>query len=205
MGYRNILLFGLAIIAGLAAVLATQELGQSYTFKGSIIEPPLPAQDFTLYDQHNQPFRLSDQRGEVVLIFFGYTHCPDVCPLTLADFKQIKAELAADADRVNFLFITVDPARDTPERLAEHMANFDPAIRALIGDREELEAVWKSFGVYAARAESGSAAGYLVDHTARVYAIDANGDMRMTYAFGTEREAIVQDVAHLLAERPSRQ
>lgn len=205
MRYRSVLLFGLAIIAGLAAVLAYQELGQSYTFKGSIIEPPLPAEDFTLYDQQNEPFRLIDQRGEVVLIFFGYTHCPDVCPLTLADFKQIKAELGAEAGRVNFVFITVDPERDTPDRLAEHMANFDPAIIALTGDRVDLETVWKAYGVYAAKAEAASASGYLVDHTARVYAIDANGDLRMTYAFGTESEAIAQDVAHLLAEKPSQQ
>lgn len=203
MRNRNFLLFGFAIIAGLAAVLAYQELDQSYTFKGSIIEPPLPAEDFTLYDQQNEPFRLRDQRGEVVLIFFGYTHCPDVCPLTLADFKQIKAELGAEAGRVNFVFITVDPERDTPERLAEHIANFDPAIVGLTGDRTELEAVWNAYGVYAAKAEAGSASGYLVDHTARVYAIDANGDLRMTYAFGTESEAIAQDVAHLLDEKVS--
>jgi protein SCO1/2 len=203
MRYRSVLLFGFAIIAGLAAVLAYQELGQSYTFKGSIIEPPLPAEDFTLNDQQNEPFRLRDQRGEVVLIFFGYTHCPDVCPLTLADFKQIKAELGAEAGRVNFVFITVDPERDTPERLAEHIANFDPAIVGLTGDRAELAAVWNAYGVYAAKAEAGSASGYLVDHTARVYAIDANGDLRMTYAFGTESVDIAQDVAHLLDEKVS--
>lgn len=193
------------MIAGLAAVLAFQKLGQSYTFKGSLIEPPLPAEDFTLYDQHNQPFRLSDQRGEVILIFFGYTHCPDVCPVTLADFKQLRAGLAADASRVNFVFITVDPERDTPERLAGYLANFDPAIIGLTGDREALEAVWKTFGVYAAKAETGSAPGYLVDHTARIYAIDANGDLRLTYAFGTESEAVAQDVALLLEETVAQQ
>jgi protein SCO1/2 len=200
MKYRNYTLFGIALLLGLAAIFATRVLGQSYIFKGSLLEPPLPAEDFALKDQHGQSFRLSDHHGEVVLIFFGYTNCPDVCPVTLAGFRQIKERLADKADRARFVFVTVDPERDTPERIAEHLANFDPAFIGLTGEPDELQTVWKNYGVYAEKAEASSASGYLVDHTARVYVIDVNGNLRLTYAFGTDNLAMAQDVDHLLDE-----
>lgn len=205
MRYRNYVFFGIAILLGFAVVLATRVLERSYTFKGSLIDPPLQAEDFTLNDQHGQTFRLSDHRSEVVLIFFGYTHCPDVCPVTLADFRQIKEQLGEKAGRVNFVFVTVDPERDTPDRIAEHLANFDPAFTGLTGEPEELQAVWDAYGVYAEKAQAGSASGYLVDHTARVYVVDVNGNLRLTYAFGTENQAMAQDVVHLLDEEVAAQ
>ncbi len=205
MKYRNYLLFGITMILGLVALLTTQVLGQSYTFKGSLIEPPLPAEDFSLKDQYGRPFRLSDHRGEVVLIFFGYTYCPDVCPVTLADFRQIKAQLGAGAEKVKFVFITVDPERDTPERIAEHLANFDSTFVGLTGDPADLQAVWDAYGVYAEKAAAGSASSYLVDHTARVYVVDVGGNLRLTYAFGTESQVMAQDVAHLMDEGLSQQ
>lgn len=201
MKYRNYFLFGIALLLGLAAVFATRVLDRSYTFKGSLIEPPLQAEDFTLNDQHGKTFRLSDHRGEVVLIFFGYTHCPDVCPVTLADFRQIKEQLGEEAGRVNFVFVTVDPERDSAERIAEHLANFDPGFIGLTGEPEELRAVWDAYGVYAEKAQAGSASGYLVDHTARVYVVDVNGNLRLTYAFGAENQTMAQDVDHLLDEQ----
>lgn len=200
MTFRNYLILGIAVLVGLVAAVATQVWEEPYTFKGSLIEPPIKADDFNLNDQHGHPFRLSDQRGEVVLIFFGYTHCPDVCPVTLADFSQIKEQLGEEAKRVNFLFVTVDPERDTPERIAKHLANFDTDFVGLTGDAEELAQVWGAYGVYAEKANAGSASGYLVDHSARVYAIDVNGNLRLTYAFGTESRAMAQDVVHLLEE-----
>ncbi len=122
-----------------------------------------------------KPFRLSDQKGQIVLLFFGYTHCPDVCPVTLSHFKQIKADLGDQADQVRFVFITVDPERDTADQLSQYLPNFDPDITGLTGSRQSLESVWKSYGVYQAKQEVGSAAGYLVDHTARTYLIDQQG------------------------------
>lgn len=200
MKYRDYALFGIALLLGLVALFATRVLGLSYTFKGSLIDPPLPAEDFTLKDQHGQTFHLGGHRGEVVLIFFGYTHCPDVCPVTLADFRQIKEQLGDKADRVKFVFVTVDPERDTPERIAQHLANFDPDFIGLTGEPEELRAVWDAYGVYADKSEAGSASGYLVDHTARVYVVDGSGNLRLTYAFGTENQAMAQDVDHLVDE-----
>ena len=177
-----------------------QALSRPYTFQGSLIDPPIEAADFELTDQNGQTFRLSEHQGKVVLIFYGYTNCPDVCPLTLSDFKLIKADLGEQADQVNFVFITVDPERDSQERLKAYLANFDPVFSGLTGSRSELESVWKAYGVYQAKQETGSAAGYLVDHTARTYAIDKQGNLRLTYPFEMERQAILDDVRHLVQE-----
>lgn len=192
------MLFSFAILLGLAAVFATQVLGQSYTYKGSLIEPPLPAEDFTLTDQHGKVFHLGDHRGEIELIFFGYTNCPDVCPVTLANFRQIKEQLGDKSGKVNFVFITVDPERDTAERIGEHLANFDPSFIGLTGVQQDLKRVWDAFGVYVEKVDNGSAAGYEMNHTARVYVVDQSGNLLLTYAFGTESQAMAEDVAHLL-------
>lgn len=195
-------ILGVGVVIGLAlAWFAWRALAGTYTFQGSLIDPPVPAADFELTDQDGRPFRLSDQQGKVVLIFFGYTHCPDVCPITLSEYKQIKRQLGERAENVQFLFITVDPERDTPERLNAYVRNFDPDFIGLTGSQAELEAVWESYYVYQARVESGSAAGYLVDHTARVYAIDRQNNWRLTYPFGMEVSKIVKDVSFLLREK----
>lgn len=190
---------GGALLVGLL-LAGWQFLGRGYTFKGSLIDPAVPAADFTLKDQHGEVFQLGSQKGKVVLIFFGYTNCPDVCPITLTDFKRIKNELGDLAEEVRFVFITVDPARDTVERLNAYLPSYDPSIYGLTGEKEQLEQVWKSYGVYQARQESGSAAGYLVDHTARIYAIDKQGNWRLTYPFEMERSAVIDDIRQLLKE-----
>jgi protein SCO1/2 len=98
-------------LIAIAAVMGiwAETFSQAYTFRGSLIDPPMPAPDFTLNNQYGQPFRLSEQRGKLVLIFFGYTNCPDVCPSTLAQFRQVRTQLGTQAERVQFVFITVDP------------------------------------------------------------------------------------------------
>ncbi|RMF33812.1 MAG: SCO family protein [Chloroflexi bacterium] len=169
------------------------------SFRGTAIEPPRPAADFVLTDQDGRPFRLSDQRGHVVLLFFGYTHCPDVCPATLTTWKQVHEALGDDADRVRFVFITVDPERDTPERLKEHVTLFGPDFLGLTGPPEALEAVYKAFGVYREKVTTEeSALGYLMNHTARTYLLDQEGRWVLSYAFGTPAEDIVHDIRQLL-------
>lgn len=196
------LLWGLAILAGVLLVVAgTRIFAQPYTFRGSLIDPPLPAVDFVLSDQDGQPFRLSDLRGKVVVMAFGYTACPDVCPATLSDFKRIRALLGDRADQVQFVFVTVDPERDTPDRLRGYMAAFDPAFKGLSGDLAALEHVWQSYGVYHKKQFVGSASGYLVDHTSRIYVVDAQSQLRLTFPFGTGTESMVQDIRHLAEER----
>ena len=198
MQLRHFLLLGLAALIGLLAVFGTLVYARPYVYQGSLIDPPAPAADFALSDQHGQTFRLSEQTGNVVLIFFGYTNCPDVCPVTLSDFRQVKEQLGAAAERVRFVFITVDPERDTPERIGKYIANFDPSFYGLTGDATELEQVWKSYWVYQSKVEAGSAAGYLVDHSTSVYVIDPDGNLRLTFPFGTQASDMAADVSQLL-------
>jgi protein SCO1/2 len=149
-------LLGIAVLAGLAFTLAAwQVIPWPYTYRGVQIDPPAPAADFTLTDQKNQPFQLSNQRGKVALLFFGYAHCPDVCPVTLSIFSQVRKSLGPQADEVSFVFVTVDPERDTPEALGKYLANFSAPLTGLTGSRAELEPVWKSYGVYQARQGEG--------------------------------------------------
>lgn len=194
-------MIGFGVVIGLLiALVAWQVFAQEYTYQGSLIDPPVKAGGFELLDQNGDLYKLSDQRGKVALIFFGYTHCPDVCPVTLSEFKQIKRQLGEQASGVEFIFITVDHERDTQEKLAQYLANFDPEFVGLTGEQSDLEAVYQNYGVYRAKQQTGSAAGYLVDHTARVFAIDKDGNWRLTYPFGMEVEKIYQDVRHLLME-----
>ena len=196
---RNILLFGMAVLAGLIAVFLVLGPQREYTFQGSLIEPAVPAPEFELTDMNGKPFQLGQLSGQVVVMFFGYTGCPDVCPVTLTEFLQIRSKLGDAADQVSFVFVTVDPERDTPERMRKYLTNFDPEIIGLSGERNELEPVWADYGVYQAKVEGGSPENYLVDHSSRVYVIDADGNLRITYLFGTENQLITEDVRHLVS------
>ena len=184
----------------LLALVGWQLLAKPYTYHGSLLETPVRAPEIELGDQHGNRFRLSDQRGKVVLLAFGYTNCPDVCPTTLAQFKQIKAGLGNDAESVRFAFITVDPERDTPERLSQFLGAFDPEFTGLGGSRSDLEQVWQEYGVFQQKQAPDSAGNYAVDHTARIYAIDENGNFRLTYPYDMDAAAIVEDVHHLVKE-----
>jgi protein SCO1 len=199
---RNVLWTVGGMVLGLV-LIAALNLSKPYTFRGSLIDPPVPAADFTLTDPQGKDFSLSDTRGDVALIFFGYTTCPDVCPATLGEMKQIRERLGKNADDVRFLFVTVDPERDTPERLGQYVATFDPAIVGLTASEPELEKVWKDYGVYRAITQQDSAAGYLVDHTARIYLVDQDGNLRLTYSFGTPVDDILQDVRYLVKQKGS--
>lgn len=169
------------------------------SFRGSVLEEPLAVPDFVLTDQHGLPFRLSEQQGQVVLLFFGYTQCPDVCPTTLATWRRVHEALGEDAGQVRFVFVTVDPDRDTPERLGAHVNAFNPDFIGLSGSAEELQAVYDIFGVfYEKDTSSGSAAGYLVNHTATTFVVDPQGQWRLRETFGTEVDDIVYDIQQLL-------
>lgn len=200
MNIRRAFILGIAVLAGIGIVYATMTYARPYAYQGSLIDPPVLAPNFTLVDQHGQSFRLDEQKGNVVLIFFGYTHCPDVCPVTLTDFKEIKAQLDNQSKDVIFLFITADPQRDTPEQLEDYLENFDSEFIGLTEEQNLLEQVWQDYGVYQAKVESGDSENYLVDHSARTYVIDKMGNLRLTYLFGTSSEVIAEDVIHLLKE-----
>ncbi len=196
---KKTILFGVGVVIGLGLVFGAWQLSQrNYQYQGSLIEPPVPAADFKLTDTNGQPFRLSEQRGKLVLVFFGYTHCPDVCPVTLSQYKQLKALLDEKAEQVRFVFITVDPERDTVEEMARYVPNFDSSFIGLTGSLADLEQVWKSYGVYAARQPADEQGNYLVDHTARIYLVDQDGNWRLTFPFGMESSKIASDLEYLL-------
>lgn len=158
---------------------------------GTLLNPPKEVGDFTLTDQDGQPFRLSDLRGKVALLFFGYTNCPDVCPTTLAEFKRVKALLGEDVERVAFVFVSVDGARDTPERLAAYVRAFDPQFIGLTGDDAALRPIARDFGVFYQRVNYESDINYLVDHTASTFVVDQQGRLRLVFPYSTDPAAIV--------------
>lgn len=199
MSRRSVLYLTVGVLLGVVGVLlGAFAFQRPYQYQGSLIEPPLQAGDFTLQDQHGNSFRLADQRGRVVLLFFGYTSCPDVCPTTLAEFKQVRERLGDKAAGVRFVFVTVDPERDTPERVGEYVRRFDPAFIGLSGTEAELQPVWDGYFVFREIPEHAPGSNYLVGHTGNVYAIDPQGNLRLTFPFGMAAESMADDVAHLL-------
>jgi protein SCO1/2 len=172
---------------------------QSYQFNGTQYPDFQLAPDFELTTTDGDPFRLSDHQGKIVLMFFGYTSCPDVCPTTLAEARRVLEGLGDDPDRVKFVFITVDPERDTPEVLGTYVSAFHRSIVGLTGSTDKLAAVRQDYGIFAEKEVlEGSAAGYIVSHTARVFLVDAEGRLKLSYSFGTPPEDILEDIHHIL-------
>jgi protein SCO1/2 len=163
----------------LALWLAACTAGPAPAFHGAVISPAMAAPEIALVDQTGQPARLSAWRGDVVLLFFGYTSCPDACPLTMGQFKSLRARLGADATRVKFVLVTVDPAVDTPAKLAAYLAAFDPSFIGLTGTPAELAPVWQAYGVAVGDKDPTSGE---IAHSTRIYAVDAQGNLRLTYA-----------------------
>lgn len=161
------------------------------------VEPPRKLQDFTLTGHTGEPVSLSDFSGKMVLMLFGYTNCPDVCPVTLLEFKQVRTALGDQAEDVAFVFISVDGERDTPEVMADYIARFDPAIVGMTGDEATLTRIGTDYDLYfAKRADaSGSTENYLVDHNSNTYLINAQGELVALYVYGTEAALIAQDIA----------
>ena len=139
---------------------------------------------FHLEDQNGMPVTDADMKGRPFLVFFGFTHCPDICPTTLFDMSQVMKALGPDADRIGALFITVDPQRDTPSVIKDYLSNFDPHLRGLTGDQASIDAAVKAYRVYAKKVplENGD---YTMDHTAIVYLMDKDG--RFVAPFNTKR------------------
>jgi protein SCO1/2 len=184
-------LAAVAVLAGCASRPAEM--------RGIAFDEPVPAPDVELVDQHGAAFRLAEQRGKVVVVFFGYAHCPDVCPVTLSTWARALPLLGRRADSVAFAFVTVDPERDDAARLDAHVRNFDETIRGLSGSATQLESAYKGFGVWHQKhALDGSATGYVVDHSTRMYLIDPDGNLRGTLGFDAPVEDLVHDIEFLL-------
>jgi protein SCO1/2 len=189
-----------------AALLSTGLLGacdkpsSAPAFKGVDITGANYARSLNLPDQNGQPRSLADFKGKVVVVFFGYTQCPDVCPTTLTELAAVKQQLGADGAKVQSLFVSVDPARDTPELLKAYMANFGPDFVGLSGTPDQTKAAAQEFKIYYAKVPGKTESSYTVDHTAGSYLFDKQGRVRVFTRYGSGAEALASDLKILLAE-----
>jgi len=156
------------------------------------------ARGFTLSDHNGQTRSLSDFKGQVVVVFFGYTQCPDVCPTSMTELAEVKRLLGAQGDKLQGVFVTVDPARDTPEMLKAYMANFDPSFLAFIPTPEQLAVVAKDFKVYYKKVDGKTPTSYTMDHSAGSYVFDAQGNLRLFSRYGSGPQALADDINTLL-------
>lgn len=184
----------IAMLVLLVCVLLISSCGRT-ELHGTVLDPPKPAPDFVLTAHTGQPFRLSEQRDKVVLLFFGFTNCPDVCPTALSDMAVVMRKLGDDAKHVQVAFITLDPERDTPARLAKYMAAFNPTFLGLHGPQATVEPIMKAYGVTAIRRElPSSALKYTIDHSPFIYVIDKTGTWRELLQDGIPTADMANDI-----------
>ncbi|VVD92284.1 SCO family protein [Pandoraea fibrosis] len=158
------------------------------------------AQDFSLQDPQGKTRTLADYKGRAVVMFFGYTHCPDVCPTTMAELNQVMQKLGTDAQRVQVLFVTVDPQRDTAELMGQYVPAFNPAFVGLRpADEAALKEVTKSFRVVVNKVEGSTPNNYTIDHTAGIYVFDPNGQLRLFMRPDEPVDAMAKDLQTLLS------
>ena len=195
-------------LASVAAVGASSMLGlagcerfQAPAFKGIDITGAEYAKELALTDPDGRRRSLAEFKGQVVVVFFGFTHCPDVCPTTMAELALVKRQLGADGQRLQAVFVTVDPERDTPELLKAYVTHFDPGFVALRGTPEETAAAAKHFKVFYAKVPGKTEGSYTVDHTAGAYVFDPQGRVRLFTRHGTGADALLHDIRTLLAGR----
>ena len=169
-------------------------------FRGVDISEVDYARDFPLPDHNGQQRSIKDFSGKVVVVFFGYTQCPDVCPTTMQEMAEVKRMLGKDGDRLQAIFVTVDPERDTADMLKAYMGNFDPSFLALRGTPEQTAAVAKDFKIYYKKVDGKTPTSYTMDHSAGSYIYDTQGRLRVYYRYGSGVEALAADVRTLLNE-----
>lgn len=196
---RRLLLGGLVTALGMLATGCDKLPGAKQSFKAIDITGADYGRALSLPDQNGQVRTLADFKGKVTVVFFGYTQCPDVCPTTMAELAQVKKALGQDGERIQGVFVTVDPERDTPERLKAYMASFDPSFVALRGTPEQTLATAKDFKVYYNKVPGKSEGSYTMDHTAGSYIFDASGRLRLFTRYGSGAEALTSDLKALLA------
>lgn len=156
------------------------------------------AKGFELTDHNGKVRHLTDFSGKVVVMFFGYTQCPDVCPTTMTEMLEIKKGLGKDGGRLQVLFVTVDPERDTPELLKAYMENFDPSFLALRATPEKLVELTRDYKIYYKKVEGKTPTSYSMDHSAGSYIYDPKGQLRLFTRYGSPREALSKDIQTLL-------
>jgi len=188
-----------AILCALAAacLAGCGERPQTAKFRLTDVTGANFGKELNLTDHDGKPRTLADFRGKVVTVFFGFTHCPDVCPVTLAEMAQVVRELGPDGSRVQVLFVTVDPERDTQQVLKQYVPSFNPAFLGLYGDAEATARVAKEFKIYY-RKQPAKDGHYSVDHSAGTYILDPQGRLRLFAQYGAGAPAILHDIRILL-------
>ncbi|MCS4295204.1 protein SCO1/2 [Comamonas sp. BIGb0152] len=199
MNKRNALrwLAGSAVLASTAGVLTACKSKADFNAI-DLTGSKEYGQDFSMPDQHGQRRSMADFKGKVVLVFFGFTQCPDVCPTTLGDLAAVKQKLGAKGDKLQVIFASVDPSRDTPEILQAYLANFDPSFLALRGSDEETAKMAKDFKVYYKRVDGQTPGSYTMDHTAGDYIFDPEGRLRLYSRYGTPVDTLAKDIEQLI-------
>lgn len=189
---RRTLWVGVGIMSVIGAIALIFMLTAAEEFHAAVIDPPWPAAEIRLTDHTGAPYQLSSRRSEIALVFFGFTNCAEECPLTMAKLRQVFEMLGPQSEDVEVLFITTDPARDTPEALKDYLANFDSRFLGLTGTPSELQRVWSDYGVMVL--DEGET------HSTRVYVIDHNGDIRLTFPYEMQAAEMASDLELLLKD-----
>jgi protein SCO1/2 len=190
----------LALLAMLPALLAVRvvDAGDS-DFKSGVFDPPSAAPDFQLQGSNGSPVVLSKFRGKVVAIAFGFSYCQRICPVTLANLSAVFKQLGAAAADVQVIFVSVDPDRDTPDRLREYLQSFNPSFLGATGKKPQIDAVRQAYGVFAEKTPSeNKKIGYEVHHSSSIFLIDRDGKLRVLVPFGRSPQTILNDVNLLL-------
>lgn len=185
------------LAVGVCAALMTGGCGKQAAFNSVDISGAQYAREFALTDHNGARRTLADYRGKLVTVFFGFVQCPDVCPTTLQDMAEVRKRLGRDGDRLQVLFVTVDPERDTQEVLAKYMANFDASFVALRGDAEDTTKVTKEFKVVVQKVSGPTPTSYTVNHSAGTYVFDRDGRVRLFVRHASGVDAIVADLKRL--------
>jgi protein SCO1 len=178
-------------------VASANDAGQNGEVPGVLLDDAAPAPQFTLTSHEGEPFSLAELDGKITAIFFGYTGCPDICPMTLGYMAQATEALGEDADQVEYLLITVDPEQDDAERLAQYISRIDAPLTALTGTEAELEPVWDDYDIVVEQRERDDG-GYFVDHSAQVWLIDQHGDLVMFMPMGADGDDLTGALRWLL-------
>lgn len=193
-----------ALVVVLVAFL-TGSCGPRHEFVGLLFDDPQPAAEITGVNYDGSPFQLSDLRGQLTLVFFGYTYCPDICPFTLVEMAEAYKQLAEESPKLvedlNVVFVSVDPERDTPERLAQYIPNFHPDFYGVYVEPEDLARVKAAYGIYAEKREvdpNTSAGVYFMDHTASISLVDRNGNIAALFQHDVPAADLAADLKVLL-------
>lgn len=197
MGRRRFVRVALASAVGMPVLMACSP--EVTPFKSTDVTGATFAQDFRLKDHLGNLRTLADFKGKIVVTFFGFTQCPDVCPTSMTTMAEVKRLLGDQGERLQVLFITVDPQRDTQALLKEYMANFDPGFVALRPEPDELKGVAADFKIYYKQVPGSTPTSYTMDHSAGKYIFDTQGRVRLFSAYGTDAATITSDIRVLLS------